>query len=80
VIAFILSGVFPGLGQFYNRQPLKGVAFLGAGIVIGWLLGRVTPTDLDALATPGLTLVGLLGALLAVFLWSVADAWRAAGR
>src|SRR5215831_13124695 len=25
VIALILSGIFPGLGQFYNRQPVKGV-------------------------------------------------------
>jgi len=27
ITALILSGIFPGLGQFYNRQPIKGVAF-----------------------------------------------------
>jgi TM2 domain-containing membrane protein YozV len=31
IVAFFLSGVFPGLGQFYNRQPLKGGALLVAG-------------------------------------------------
>ena len=24
MVALVLSGIFPGLGQFYNRQPLKG--------------------------------------------------------
>src|SRR5262245_48342606 len=27
-IAVLLSAIFPGLGQFYNRQPIKGAAFL----------------------------------------------------
>jgi hypothetical protein len=26
--ALIFSGVFPGIGQFYNRQPTKGVVSL----------------------------------------------------
>src|SRR5262245_54564564 len=28
LVALILSGIFPGLGQIYNRQPIKGAAFL----------------------------------------------------
>ncbi len=80
VLALILSGVFPGLGQFYNRRPLKAVAFLVTGIVLSWLLGRVVPTDLRALLPLRPALLLLLGALLAVSLWSVIDAWRDAGR
>lgn len=79
-VALILSGVFPGRGQFYNRRPLKAIAFLVAGIVLSWLLGRVVPTDLRALLPPRPALLLLLGALLAVSLWSVIDAWRGAGR
>jgi hypothetical protein len=81
IVGFILSGIFPGLGQLYNREPLKGVLFLTAGAVLIWLLGRATPTDLLALAQPSTTLILLLAALLAIWLWAIIDAWRvAAGR
>ena len=80
MVALVLSGIFPGLGQLYNRQPLKGVVFVAAGLVLSWLVGRAAPTDPDALARAGAALVAPLCALLAVFLWSVIDAWRAAGR
>src|SRR5207244_13362503 len=33
-IAGILSGILPGLGQFYNRQWLKGVGFLLGTLVV----------------------------------------------
>jgi hypothetical protein len=79
-MALILSGIFPGLGQFYNRQPLKAVVFLGVGVVLSWLLGRVAPTDVRALTELGTTPIILLGALLATSVWSVIDAWRVAGR
>ncbi len=79
-IALVLSGIFPGLGQFYNRQPLKAVVFLVAGVVLSWLLGRVAPTDVWALAEVGRTPIILLGALLTTSVWSVVDAWRVAGR
>jgi len=79
-IALILSGVFPGLGQFYNRQPKKGVALLGAGIVLTWFLGRAVPTDLLLLIQPEARLIVPLCVLLAVWLWSIIDAWRVAGR
>lgn len=80
IIALVLSGVFPGLGQLYNRQHIKGVAFLAAGVVLSWLLGRAGPTDVLALAQPGANLIVLLSVLLALWLWSVIDAWRMAGR
>src|SRR2546428_9779103 len=46
-VAGILSGVLPGLGQFYNRQLGKG-----AGFLIGFLVlagGLVFCVDLQAL-------------------------------
>ena len=79
VVGFILSGIFPGLGQLYNREYLKGVLFLIPGAVLIWLIGRATPTDLLALAQPSATLMLLLAALLAVWLWAIIDAWRVAG-
>jgi hypothetical protein len=79
IVALVLSGVFPGLGQFYNRQSYKGVAFLVPSIVLTWILGRAVPTDLRALAQPAAGLILLLCALLALWLWSIVDAWRIAG-
>jgi hypothetical protein len=78
IVAFFLSGVFPGLGQFYNRQVLKGGAFLAAGIALSWLIGRAVPTDLMALASAsvGSDAILLLCLLLAIWLWSAIDAWR----
>jgi hypothetical protein len=80
VVALILSGIFPGLGQFYNRQPVKGVIGLAVALVLSWLAGRAAPTDPLALNTPGAALLAPLCALLVVWLWSTIDAWRAAGR
>jgi len=76
----ILSGVFLGLGQLYNRQPLKGALFLAAGVVLSWLLIRTIPTDPTTLAHAGPAPFVLLLVLLAIWLWSLVDAWREAGR
>ena len=80
VIALILSGIFPGLGQFYNRQPVKGVIGLAVGLVLSWLAGRAAPSDPLALNRPEAALLVPLCALLVVWLWSIIDAWRAVGR
>jgi hypothetical protein len=80
LIALILSGVFPGLGQFYNRQPGKGVAFLAAGVVLSWFLSRAVPTDPLMLLQPQARVIVPLCVLLIVWLWSIADAWRIPGR
>jgi hypothetical protein len=79
-VAVILSSVFLGLGQFYNRQPLKGALFLAVGVVLSWLVVRTIPTDPTALAHVGAAPFVLLLVLLAIWLWSLVDAWREAGR
>jgi hypothetical protein len=79
VVGFILSGVFPGLGQLYNREPLKGVLFIIPGALLSWLVFRAMPADLLALAQPSASVMLLLTALLALWLWAIIDAWRVAG-
>ena len=79
-MGFILSGIFPGLGQLYNREYLKGVLFIIPGAVLTWLLFRAIPADLLALAQPNAMLMLLLVLLLALWLWAIIDAWRVAGR
>jgi hypothetical protein len=81
-VALILSGVFPGLGQLYNRELVKGAAFLIAGAVLSWLPARTIPSDVVALLSmplPASTIL-MLCALVAVWLWSVVDAWRVGAR
>ena len=76
----MLSGVFPGFGQLYLRAWTKGAAFIIAGVVASWVLGRlVSVQDLltGLLPFPGRTLIVTL-ALLALYLWSCVDAWSAA--
>ena len=91
-VAFILSGIFPGLGQLYNRQPLKAVAFIAAGGVLTWLTGRSVSVDRllqaalsgqDALLQQdllGVSVILPLCLLLLIWGWSLVDAWRLAGR
>ena len=80
LLALILSGVFPGLGQLYNREWGKGGGFVLAGLVLSWLAMRALPGDLDALVSAPLpaTVLWALVLLLAVWIWSLVDAWRRA--
>ena len=81
-IALMLSGVFPGLGQLYLCSWGRGVAFLGAGTLITWALGELASVE-DLLAgrlSHPLVILALVLALLALFLWSVVDAWRSGGK
>ena len=78
-MGFLLSGTFPGLGQLYNREFLKGVLFIVPGAVLTWLLMRAVPTDILALAHPGASLMLLMVLLLALWLWAIIDAWWVAG-
>ncbi len=80
VIAFILSGVFPGLGQLDTRQCRKGAVFLAAGVVLSVFLGQAVPTAPLTLIQPKADLIVPLCVLLIVWLWSIIDAWRVAGR
>ncbi len=82
LVATVLSGLFPGLGQLYNRQRLKGFGFLLAAVVTA--AGPFSPLDVDIdLDNP---LAGLRTVLLAtlpflvVALWSVVDAYMTARR
>jgi hypothetical protein len=82
IVAVVLSGLFPGLGQLYNREKLKALLFFGAGVLTGF--GPLSPLDIDIdLNDPvaGLRRV-LLGSLpfLAIAVWSVVDAYRTAKR
>jgi hypothetical protein len=79
-VGFILSGIFPGLGQLYNGEYLKGVLFIIPGAVLTWLVSRAMPADLLALAQPNAAVMGLLAVLLALWFWAIIDAWRVAGR
>lgn len=85
-LAGLLSAIIPGLGQIYNRQWGKGVAFLAG--VVALMLGLSHLADqaqLDrAAAGAPLENTGLIIALLVLFLvlvvWSIADAARTARR
>ena len=80
--AIILSGLFPGLGQLYNGERWKAVAFFVAGALTAF--GPLNPLDVDI--DPGDLAAGMQKVLLAslpfllVAGWSVIDAYRVARR
>lgn len=82
LIAVVLSGLFPGLGQLYNGQRLKGVLFIAAAVVTAF--GPLTPLEVDI--DPGDLTAGMEKLLLAslpfllIALWSVVDAFLVARR
>jgi len=83
-VALVLSAIFPGLGQFYNRQFGKGVAFFVAGLVSSWVTSALLPS-MDGLLRGELPKqIGLLTValflLLICYAWSVVDAYRLAKR
>lgn len=85
VIAGVLSGVMPGLGQFYCRQWAKGAGFLVGAIAVDASFG-VSSGMLELLQSFGAPVQSdalgklLLGSLLflAIAIWSIADAVRTA--
>ena len=83
-VAGILSGVLPGLGQFYNRQWLKGVGFLLGTLIVDGVLGVTAGMVkfFQSGAPPENTGLFLFGALivLALVVWSISDAVRTAQR
>jgi len=81
-LAGVLSGVMPGLGQFYCRQWGRGAGFL-VGMLVADAGTGVTHTVLDVLQSgqlPQDLTMFLIGALvvLAIAAWSVIDAVRTA--
>ena len=84
-VAGLLSGVVPGLGQFYNRQWGKGAGFLlGFLALAALLIAGVDLKELEQAVATGTTPEGLGKLmvlellLLGLFLWSIADAARTA--
>ena len=79
--ALILSGIFPGLGQLYNREFLKAALFVIPSVGLSWLVTRAVSVDPLALIERGAspTVILAMLVLLAIWLWSVVDAWRSAG-
>jgi hypothetical protein len=79
-LAALLSGIFPGLGQLYNAEPVRALAFVLAGIatMIGPFNPLAVEIDLDdpVAGLRRMLLVSLPFTLVA--LWSVADAYRRA--
>ena len=81
-IAGVLSGVMPGLGQFYCRQWAKGAGFLISMVVADAATG-MTSTVLNVLESrqpPQNMTMFLIGSLLVLVIaaWSVIDAVRTA--
>ena len=62
IVSVILSFVFPGLGQFYNGQPTKGIYFIILAIV--------------SIVLTIILIGGLL--YLLIWLWSIIDAYNSA--
>jgi len=82
VMAVVLSGLFPGLGQLYNRARLKAALFFIAGVVTAYWPAGALDTDID-LSDPAPAIRKMLVAtlpFLVVALWSVVDAYRSAKR
>ena len=82
-IAGLLSAILPGLGQLYNRQWAKGAGFLLATIVLEAFLNtsaetiRVLQTAVSGMPVDNLAGVVLRTIpLIALALWSIADAAR----
>jgi len=84
VIAGLLSGVMPGLGQFYCRQWAKGAGFLAA-VSVADFSADVSRSLIDFLLTraiPADTTKFLIGStvMLAIAVWSIIDAVRTTKR
>jgi hypothetical protein len=78
--AVVLPGVFPGLGQTYNRQQIKGAATVIAGAVLSWLIGRAIPGKVDMLMAAPLGTNAMLLACLLLAIWIWSGHRRLAGR
>jgi len=78
-IALLLSGILPGLGQFYNRDWGKGVAFLVGFLILDSLLRKESWIDVLKGNVP-LTadLFIRLGILAVYIVFSIVDADRSA--
>jgi hypothetical protein len=80
-LALILSGILPGLGQFYNEDWAKGTGFFIASTVLDSMLFPENYLDILRLKVP-LT-ADLVGRLLVIGVfraWAIYDADRSVKR
>ena len=79
-LAALLSGLFPGLGQLYNGEGLKGLLFVLAGVIT--MIGPFNPFDVEVDIDdpmPGLIKMLLVSAPFSLIaLWSAIDGYRRA--
>lgn len=85
LLAGILSGLLPGLGQFYNRQWGKGIGSLVVFFLLASALASsYDPQELQRAAIKGKQpgnieiLMSLALFLLGLVVWSIVDAFRTA--
>ena len=80
LVAVVLAGVFPGLGQLYNGQRLKAALFFVLGVVTMLAATRSLDVDLDmATFADGIEKFELAALpFVGVALWSIIDAYRVA--
>jgi deazaflavin-dependent oxidoreductase (nitroreductase family) len=82
ILAAVLSGFFPGLGQLYNRERMKGLLFFAGGVLTAF--GPFNPLDVNIdMNDPATGLRNVLLAsipFMAIAAWSVIDAYRTAQR
>ncbi len=78
VFAAILSGLFPGLGQWYRGEKKKAALFAIGGVLTAF--GPISPGNVDIdLGDPATGLRNVLLATLPFMIvatWSVIDAYR----
>ncbi len=68
-IPAIASAIFPGLGQIFKRQTIKGIVFLG--IFFGWGYITFFPQALISLLPGILPIIGILIPITGVLLWLI---------
>jgi len=84
-LALILSAIFPGLGQIYNNQVLKGIALIALNTVVNFLLikpleGLISsldskPDNSTLFIVASYTVIGLI-----LWVYAIIDAKRTAER
>jgi len=78
VIAFGLSLLYPGLGQFYNGQNLKG-GLLAGGFTLGLIIVAAAPTT-DSILKKGEVAVLTTIPMFLIYFYSLVDAPVSASR
>src|SRR5574341_1123024 len=84
-LALILSALFPGLGQIYNNQVLKGIALIALNTVVNFLLikpleGLISsigskPDNSTLFIVTAYTVIGLI-----LWVYAIIDAKKTAER